>query len=180
MSEQRLIGEDELDAESKEAARMKLVELERERVGLMEELAEIAKEQKTRQSGIRRIERELKAELQSVEEHHVPEDQELTLDDVERWCRTAFYNMAHTMPGNPHCYFSRKKSRGPEMYERVVAFVLANGYPQRYGNSVYTCLDVELHDGTWFLWPMTDDPTQSQVLNLKPATMKPGKDRDDE
>lgn len=173
MSEQRLIGEDELDAGSKEAARMKLAELERERVGLMEEMAEIAKEQKTRQSGIRRIERELKAELQSVEEHHIAEDQELTLDDVERWCRSAFFNMAHTMPGNPHCYFARGKVRRPEMYERVVAYVLAHGYPQRYGSQVYTVLDVRMNGGIWFLWPMTDDPTKSEVLNLKPDSMRP-------
>jgi hypothetical protein len=173
MSEQRLIGEDELDAGSKEAARMKLAELERERVGLMEEMAEIAKEQKTRQSGIRRIERELKAELQSVEEHHVPEDNELTLADVERWCRTAFYNLAHTMPGNPHCYFARKKVRHPDMYERIVAYILEHGYPQRYGKTIYTVLDVRMNDGVWFVWPMNDDPTQSEVLNLKPDSMRP-------
>ncbi len=177
MEEMRLIDEEELDAGSKEAARMKLVELERERVGLMEELAEISESQKARQRQMRRIERELKAELQSVEEHHVPEDQELTLEDVEKWCRSAFYNLAHTMPGNPHCYFARKKVRHPDMYERVVGYVLANGYPQRYGNSVYTCLDVELHDGIWFLWPMNDDPRQSEVLNLKPDSMRPEEQR---
>lgn len=31
------------------------------------------------------------------------------------------------------------------MYERVVAYVLENGYPQEYGGSNYTVLDVELN-----------------------------------
>lgn len=152
---------------------MKMAELERERVGLMHELAEIAREQKERVAQMRRIARELKKELEDVEEYWVPEDRRLELEDVEQWCRTAFFNMAHTMPGNPHCYFSRKKSRHPSMYERVVAFVLAHGYPQRYGSATYTVLDVEMNDGVWFLWPMTDDPTQSEVLNLKPDSMRP-------
>ena len=151
----------------------RLAELEDERVRLMEKLAEIAKEQKALQSRMRRVERDLKAELRHIEEHWVPEDRELTLEDVEKWCRSAYFNMAHTMPGNPHCYFARSKVRRPDMYERVVAYVLAHGYPQKYGRSTYTCLDVRMNGGTWFLWPMTDRPEESEVLNLKPDSMRP-------
>ncbi len=154
----------------------KLRTLEKERVRLMESLAEIAKQQKALQSEMRGLERELKQELQLVEEYWVPEDQDLNLEDVEAWCKTAFFNMAHTMPGNPHCYFARKKVRRPEMYERVVRYVLTHGYPQRYGGSVYTCLDVTLWSGTWFLWPMTARPEESEVLNLKPDSMRPEKE----
>jgi hypothetical protein len=152
---------------------MRLAELEDERVRLMEKLLEIAKEQKALLSQMRRVERDLKAKLRHIEEHSVPEDQELTLEDVEKWCRSAYFNMAHTMPGNPHCYFSRRSSRRPDMYERVVAYVLAHGYPQEYGNSIYTCLDVRMNSGTWFIWPMTDRPEESEVLNLKPDSMRP-------
>lgn len=152
---------------------MRLAELERERVRLMEKLAEIAKEQKALQSQMRRVERDLKAELRHIEEHRVPENRELTLEDVEKWCRSAYFNMAHTMPGNPHCYFSRRSSRRPEMYERVVGYVLAHGYPQKYGRSTYTCLDVRMNGGTWFVWPMADRPEESEVLNLKPDSMRP-------
>ena len=74
---------------------------------------------------------------------------------------------------NPHCYFARSKVRRPDMYERVVAYVLAHGYPQKYGRSTYTCLDVRMNGGTWFLWPMTDRPEESEVLNLKPDSMRP-------
>jgi hypothetical protein len=151
----------------------RLAELENERVRLMEKLLEIAKEQKALQSQMRRVERDLRAELRHIEEYWVPEDRELTLEDVGRWCRSAYFNMAHTMPANPHCYFSRRSSRRPDMYERVVAYVLAHGYPQRYGGSTYTCLDVRMNGGTWFLWPMTDRPQESEVLNLKPDSMRP-------
>ncbi len=150
-----------------------LAGLERESVRLLEDLAEVAKAQKALVSEVRRVERERKKALSGVEEHLVPEDRELTLEDVEAWCRGAFFNMAHTMPGNPHCYFSRKKSRRPEMYERVVGYVLANGYPQKYGNDTYTVIDIVLNGSKWFCWPMTDDPKQSEVLNLKPDSMKP-------
>ena len=154
----------------------KLARLEAERTQLMEALAEIAVEQKAISAKMRRLERELRRELEHVEEHGVPEDRELELEDVEKWCRSAFFNLAHTMLGNPHCYFARNKVRRPEMYERVVAYVLANGYPQRYGNSTYTCLDVRMNDGVWFLWPMTDRPEESEVLNLKPGSMRPEKE----
>jgi hypothetical protein len=152
---------------------MRLAELEDERVQLMEKLAEIAKEQKALQSQMRRVERDLKAELRHIEEYWVPEDRELCLKDVEAWCRTAPYNLAHTMLANPHCYFARSKVRRPDMYRRVVAFVLAHGYSQKYGSSFYTCLDVHMHSRTWFLWAMTDRPEESQVLNLKPDSLRP-------
>lgn len=151
----------------------KLGELERERVEVMESLAEVAKEQKGLQSRMRRIEREMKVELGSVEEYVVPEDRELELADVEAWCRSEFFIMAHTAPANPHCYFAKKKVRNPSMYRRVVAYVLAHGYEQKYSGDPYTVLDVRLNGTTWFLWPMTDDPAQSAVLNLKPDSMRP-------
>jgi len=151
---------------------MTLAELEDERVLLMEKLAEIATEQKVLQSQMRRIERDLKAELRHVEEHWVPEDRELSLKDVEMWCRSTYFTLAHTMLANPHCYFSRRSSRRPNMYERVVAYVLAHGYPQKYGRSTYTCLDVRMNSETWFVWAMTSRPEESQVLNLKPVSMK--------
>jgi hypothetical protein len=157
----------------KEGPTVKLAELEREKVRLMEELLEIGKRQKALQANVRRVEREQKAELERIEEHWVPEDRELTLEDVEKWCRTAYFNMAHTMPQNPHCYFARKKVRHPDMYERVVRYVLQDGYPQRYGRSVYTCLNVRMNDRVSFLWPMTDRPEESEVLNLKPDSMRP-------
>ena len=68
----------------------------------MEKLAEIAKEQKALQSQMRSVKRDLRAELRHIEEYWVPEDRELTLEDVGTWCRSAYFNMAHTMPGNPH------------------------------------------------------------------------------
>jgi hypothetical protein len=154
-------------------AKLKLAQLERERVRLMEDLAEVAQRQRALQSEMRRVERELKRELAGVEEYAVPGDRELTLGDVEAWCRSAFFNMAHSRPQNPHCYFARKKVRHPDMYARVVRYVLAHGYPQRYGGAVYTCLDVRMNDGVWFLWPMTDRPGESEILNLKPDSMRP-------
>jgi hypothetical protein len=150
-----------------------LAGLEHEKVGLMEQLAEVAKVQKGLQSEVRRVEREQKTVLKSVEGYAVSGNRELTLADVEAWCRSEFFIMAHTAPQNPHCYYARKKVRDPRMYERVVAYVLKNGYPQRYGGDEYTVLDVELNDTRWFLWPMTTEPAKSEVLNLKPDSMRP-------
>jgi hypothetical protein len=156
-----------------EATMEVLAGLEREQVGLMERLAEVAETQKALQREVRRVERERKQALEDVAEHSVPEDRDLTLGDVEAWCRSAFFNLAHTMPGNPHAYFSRKRSRRPDMYERVVAYVLKNGYPQQYRGDTYTVLDVEMNGARFFLWPMTDNPKESEVLNLKPDSMRP-------
>ena len=167
---------DEQEPGRKLGSAPKLRELEKKRVRLMESLLEIAKQQKALQSEMRGLEREVKKELQLVEEHWVPEDRDLSLADVEAWCRTAFYNMAHSMPQNPHCYFARKKVRHPDMYERVVRYVLERSYPQIYGGCTYTVVDVQMNNGEWFLWPMTDDPSDSEVLNLKPCSMKQEKE----
>ena len=151
-----------------------LAEMEREQVSLMEDLARLAERQKVLQKEMRAIEKRHRSIARDLQEHTVPEDRELTHADVNLWCRSAYFNMAHTMVGNPHCYFARKKVREPAMYERVVRYILDNGYPQRYGNSDYTVLDIEMNGTEWFCWPMTTTPSESQVLNLKPVTLKPG------
>jgi hypothetical protein len=151
-----------------------LAEMERERVSLMEDLGRLAEQQMTLQKEMRAIEKRHRDIAKDLAEHTVPEDRELAQEDVEKWCRSAYFNMAHTAPQNPHCYFARKKVREPGMYERVVRYVIDNGYLQRYGNSDYTVLDIEMNGTKWFCWPMTSNPSESQVLNLKPATLKPG------
>jgi hypothetical protein len=151
-----------------------LAQMERERVSLMEDLGGLAEQQKALQKKIRAIEKRHRDIAKDLPEHTIPEDRELTQEDVNLWCRSAYFNLSHTMLTNPHCYFARKNVREPRMYERVVRYIIDNGYLQRYGNSDYTVLDVELNSTEWFCWTMTNDPSESQVLNLKPATLKPG------
>ena len=151
-----------------------LAEMERQRVSLMEDLGRLAERQKTLQKEMRTIEKRHRDIARDLPEHTIPEDQELRQQDVNAWCSSAYFNLAHTAPGNPHCYFSRKKVREPGMYVRVVRYIIENGYPQRYGNSDYTVLDIKMNGTKWFCWPMTNDPSESQVLNLKPASLKPG------
>jgi len=151
-----------------------LAKMERERVSLIEDLARLAERQKALQKEMRAIEKRHRVIARDLEEYTVPEARELTHEDVERWCRSAYFNMAHTMVGNPHAYSARKKVREPGMYERVVRYIIDNGYSQRYGNSDYTVLDIEMNGTGWFCWPMTTNPSESQVLNLKPVTLKPG------
>jgi hypothetical protein len=148
--------------------------MERERVSLMEGLARLAEQQKGLQKEMRAIEKRHRDIARDLEEYTVPEDVPLTHEDVNLWCRSAYFNLAHTAPQNPHAYFSRKKVREPGMFERVVRFIIENGYPQRYGNSDYTVLDIEMNGTKWFCWAMTTNPAESQVLNLKPVTLKPG------
>ena len=164
---------DRLTETTKAELRETLAGIERRRVRVMEELAEVAKTQKALQKEMRAAEREMKEVLKNTEGYSVPEDRDLTLEDVESWMRQEFNIMAHTAPANPHTYFARKKVRDPSMYERAVRFILENGYEQKYGGDPYTVLDVRLNDGVWFAWAMTDDPAQSEVLNLKPDSMRP-------
>jgi hypothetical protein len=151
-----------------------LAEMERERVSLMVDLARLAEQQMTLQKEIRAIEKRHRDIAKNLPEHTIPEDQELTQEDAVKWCRSAYFNLAHTMLANPHCYFSRRKVREPKMFERIVGYVIDNGYLQRYGNSDYTVLDIEMNGTKWFCWPMTTNASESQVLNLKPVTLKPG------
>jgi hypothetical protein len=151
-----------------------LAEMERERVALMEALGRLAEQQKALQKEMRTIEKRHRDIARDLEEYTVPEDRELSLEDVEKWCRSAYFNLAHTAPQNPHCYYSRTKVREPGMFERIVGHIISNGYRQRYGNTDYTVLDIEMNGTKWFCWPMTTNPSESQVLNLKPATLKPG------
>lgn len=151
-----------------------LAQMERERVSLMEDLGRLAEQQKALQKKIRAIEKRHRDIAKNLPEHTIPEDQQLTKWDAEQWCRSAYYGMAHTMLANPHCYYSRRKVREPRMFERVVGYIIDNGYLQRYGNSDFTVLDIEMNGTEWFCWPMTNDPSESQVLNLKPSTLKPG------
>jgi hypothetical protein len=151
-----------------------LAQMERERVSLMEDLGRLAEQQKAIQQEMRAIEKRHRDIARDLEEYTVPEDRELTHEDVNLWCRSAYVNMAHTMAGNPHCYFARKNVREPRMYERVVRYIIDNGYLQRYGNSDYTVLDIEMNGTKWFCWAMTSNASESQVLNLKPVTLKPG------
>ncbi len=59
------------------------------------------------------------------------------------------------------------------MYERVVAYVLEHGYKQYYSGDPYTVLDITLNGTKWYCWPMTDNPAESTILNLKPDEMRP-------
>jgi hypothetical protein len=151
-----------------------LAQMERERVSLMEDLGRLAEQQKALQKKIRAIEKRHRDIAKNLLEHTIPEDQQLTKWDAEQWCRSAYFNLAHTMLANPHCYFARSKVRELRMYERVVGYIIDNGYPQRYGNSDFTVLDIEMNGTRWFCWPMTTIAPESQVLNLKPVTLKPG------
>jgi hypothetical protein len=151
-----------------------LAEMERQRVSLMVDLGRLAEQQRAIQKEMRAIEKRHRDIARKLEEYTVPEDVPLRHEDVNLWCRSAFFNMAHTAPQNPHCYFARNKVREPRMFARVVGYIIENGYSQRYGNSDYTVLDIAMNGTKWFCWPMTTNPSESQVLNLKPASLKPG------
>jgi hypothetical protein len=166
----------ELLTEAKLETTEALAAVERRRVEVMHRLAEIGEVQKAAQREMRQAEREMKALLKEVPAHPMPEERDVTLEDVEAWMRSEFNVMTHTAPRNPHTYFSKKKCREPEMYEKAVEFILRNGYVQRYGGDDYTVLDVRLHDGIWYAWPMIDSVerlAESEVLNLKPDDMRP-------
>lgn len=168
-------GLTEATTETREA----LAAIERRRVEVMHRLAEIGEVQKAAQGEMRRAEREMKAALKEVPAYSVPEGRDVALEDVEAWMRSEFNIMAHTAPRNPHTYFSKKKCHDPRMYEEAVRYILRHGYPQRYGGDTYTVLDVRLHDGVWYAWPMIDGEERlgdSEVLNLKPDSMRPGEE----
>ena len=147
----------------------RLAELEARRTGLMHELRDIAAEQAERVRLIREGEKEMRRLLENVPEHTVPEDRPLTDEDVRRWARSVFFQLAHTMPGNPH-YYVKRENCDSAMYERVLRHVIANGYDSRYKGGVYRTYD--LNDR--FLWWMGTPPEDSTLLNSKPISMRPG------
>jgi hypothetical protein len=151
----------------------KLEELEAEKVRLFDELGRVAETQKALAAQMRRVEREQREKLERIGEHTVPEGCDLTQADVEAWCESVYWSHARTMLSNPHQYAARKRCADPHMYERVVGYVLEHGRPQVYGGHTYTVLDVKMHQQEYFLWPMADDPSESEVLNAKPDSMAP-------
>jgi hypothetical protein len=166
VEEVRLAGLDTGEAE-------RLAELEEQKVRCFERMGRLAEELKAAQRELFAVEKDQRRELKRVPEHVVPEDRELTHEDFELWAESVFWSHAKTMPVNPHQYVARKRCEHPEMYERAVAFVLANGYDQRYYSTTYRCYDFELHGKRFFCWPMTDRPEESEILNAKPSSMKP-------
>jgi hypothetical protein len=164
---QPLVGDEE--------RKTKLAELESAKVRLFEELGRVAEVQKRLAAEMRRVEKDQRAELRRAAEYVAEEP--LSHGDVERWAESVYWSHARTMLGNPHQYANRKRCAHPKMYERVVAHVLAHGRPQVYGGHTYTVYDFHMHGESYFCWPMTDDPRQSQVLNAKPASMAPEKTR---
>jgi hypothetical protein len=164
---------DEPDAEPRYEPGAKLEELEAEKVRLFEELGKVAETQKELAAQMRRVEREQREALERIREHVVPEDRDLTHANVEAWCESVYWSHARTMLGNPHMYAAGKRCADPHMYERIIGFILEHGRPQVYGGHTYTVLDVEMNGQDYFLWPMTDDPSESEVLNAKPASMAP-------
>jgi hypothetical protein len=76
-----------------------LAKMERRRVSLMEALARLAERQRALQIEMRTIEKRHRDIARDLPEHTVPEDRELTHEDVNSWCRSAYFNLAHTAPG---------------------------------------------------------------------------------
>ena len=164
---------DEQEPGRKQKSELKLRRLEKEKTRLFERLAEVAEEQKALAREVYALEREQKRELEVVEEQTAPDP--LSYEDVERWVQTVFFSFARTMASNPHMYAARKRC-DDAMFERVARYVQENGYPQRYGGSDYVCLDVDLHGQSCFVWTMGSPPSETQVLNCKPDSLRPEKE----
>jgi len=153
-----------------------MARLEDKKARLFEELAEVGEKQKALARAVYAVEKRQRQHLKEVKEHVVPGDQPLTHEDVERWADSVYWSYARTNPANPHKYCAKKRLENPEMYERVVAYVLENGYRQDYGGAPYTVYDFTLHGEPHFCWPMIDSVErlrESEVFNAKPASMRP-------
>jgi hypothetical protein len=162
---------DEQEPGRKQGSALKLKQLEKERTQLFARLAEVGAQQKALAREVYAVEREQMRELEAVEEHIAPDP--LSYEDVERWVQTVFFSFARTMASNPHMYAARKRC-DDAMFERVARFVQENGHPQKYGGHDYIILDVDLHGEPCFVWTMGSPPSESQILNCKPVTLKPG------
>jgi hypothetical protein len=164
---------DEQEPGRKQKSELKLRRLETEKAQLFERLAEVAEVQKALAREVYAVEREQKRELEAVEEQIAPDP--LSYEDVVSWAQTVFFSFARTMASNPHMYAARKRCNDA-MFERVARYVQENGYPQRYGGHLYTCLDVDLHGELHFVWTMGSPPSETQVLNCKPDALRPEKE----
>jgi hypothetical protein len=162
---------DEQEPGRKQGSAPKLRQLEKVKTRLLERLAEVAEQQSSLAREVYAVEREQKRELEAVEEHIAPEP--LSYEDVERWVRTVFFSFARTQAANPHMYAARKRC-DDAMFERIARYVQENGYAQEYGGRDYIVLDVDLHGEPHFVWTMGSPPSESQILNCKPVTLKLG------
>jgi hypothetical protein len=81
---------------------------------------------------------------------------------------------AKTMPENPHEYTVRKNWENDDDFVFVVKYIRANGYPFKFGKSIYTQLDVGEH----FYWTMgaaintPDGKPYTIILNRKRLDQK--------
>ncbi len=180
VAEMPLFGEtdDEKEARLLEEKKLaeEMAELEYRKARLFKELSDVGQEQKRLAREVYAVEKRQRENLKGIAEHVVPEDRELTHDDVERWAESVYWSFARTNPANPHKYVAKKRCEHPEMYRRVVAYVLEHGYRQDYGGAPYTVYDFTLHGEPHFCWPMIDSVERledSEVFNAKPASMRP-------
>lgn len=148
--------------EKKEETMMTLRELEESKEALFHELARVAGEQRALASEVRAIEKEQNALLTAPGE--AVTEAPLSHEDLERWAETVKVQFARTMPANPHEYIHRRWCDS-DMFSRVVEFIRANGYSQRYGSSDYTCYDI----GSHFYWTMGSPIEETIILNRNPS-----------
>jgi hypothetical protein len=167
---------DEQESGRKQKSEDKLRQLEKEKARLFERLAVVAEEQKALARQVYAVEREQKRELGAVNEEYVAPDP-LGYEEVERWMQTVFFSFARTMAANPRMYAARKRC-DDAMFERVARYVQENGYPQRYGGSDYICLKVHPHGEPDFAWTMGSPPSETQILNCKPDSLRPDKEEE--
>ncbi|MDQ3302830.1 MAG: hypothetical protein M3518_05700 [Actinomycetota bacterium] len=155
MSELRLIGEEEL---------------EQRKTRLFEELSEVGRKQKALAREVYAVEKEQRVALKGVPEpvYEGP----LTQRQVEEWAASRFFRYAKTAPANPHAYTHREWCDS-EMFSRVVEFIRANGYDQRYGGTEYRCLDLDLPGGRFYVWTMGAPLEDTIILNRKPDSLRP-------
>ncbi len=147
-----------------------LEELEREKEKLYHDLARVAEQQKRLAAKVRGVEARQNRLL--TEPGEAVAEAPLSHEDLERWVGTVKIQFARTMPQNPHEYIHRRWCDSG-MFSRVVEFIRANGYDQKYGNSTYRCYDIRMN----FYWTMGSPVEETIILNRKPISMKPREDQ---
>jgi len=78
------------------------------------------------------------------------------------------FQVAVTMPENPHSYTLRRKWDDDADFVFCVNFIRSDGYKARFGRYDFPQLDC----GEFFYWTMYDDIKDTALFNRKPLSQK--------
>ncbi len=145
-----------------------LDEMRQEKAGLMEELAGMHESRRAKEASvreIRNIQNKIKPVLMKMPEPKL--EWPMSHEQVEEWCRSSFWQLASTMPYNPHEYVLREWT-DRKNFQLVVLHLREHGIEYVFGKSEYVQYEA---DGAG-MWTMGAPLEVTVLINRKPVSLQ--------